>query len=168
MQRKEHRQDCPPTAGRPSCGGQAGRRPKTRAQRASQRRPPEGGRYRINGRGNRGDGTAALRKSEAHRRDCPPRRAGPPAAGSRVPPSQRRLRRRCGRPSEMGSSPSIPRSGTGSQDELLPRCGSNSQAAPLPKLSVRRERWCGIDQFVSAFVRRRDKRTVSLYFAYYF
>jgi hypothetical protein len=56
----------------------------------------------------------------------------------------------------------------GSQDELLPRCGSNSQAAPLPKLSVRRERWCGIDQFVSGFVRRRDKRTVSLYFAYYF
>ena len=153
MQRKEHRQDCPPAAGRQDDCQRPG-------QRASQRRPPEGGRYRINGRGNRADGTAALRKTEAHRQAALLRRAG----------LCHQVNGDCGGDVDVRASwgAALRSRAAGSQDELLPLCGSNSQAAPVPKLSVRRERWRWIDQFVSAFVRRRDKRTVSLYFAYYF
>jgi|SRR5580692_6735446 hypothetical protein len=161
MQRKEHRQDCPPRrAGRTTAKDQGNGRVKGAHLKVA---ATESTAEAIEATGRR-----CYERQRRTGRIGLLRRAGPPAAGRPVPPSQRRLRRRCGRPSEMGSSPSIPRSGTGSQDELLPRCGSNSQAAPVPTLSVRRERWCGIDQFVSAFVRRRDKRTVSLYFAYYF
>jgi len=158
MQRKEHRQDCPPAAGRQGDGQRPG-------QRASQRRPPEGGRYRINGRGNRGDGTASLRKTEAHRIA---RRGG--QAVLRRAGLCHQVNGDCGGDVDArGSCGAALRSrAAGSQDELLPLCGSNSQAAPVPKLSVRRERWCGIDQFVSAFVHRRDEETVSLYFAHYF
>src|SRR5580693_9165613 len=153
MQRKEHRQDCPPRrAGRTTAKDQGNGRVK-------------GAHLKVAAT----ESTAEAIEATGRRRYERQRRTGRIALLRRAGTCHQ-VNGDCGGDVEVrGSCGAALRSrAAGSQDELLPRCGSNSQAAPVPKLSVRRERWCGIDQFVSAFVRRRDKRTVSLYFAYYF